>query len=353
MNAKTDITAYRQRLNQVMRPVADPIIVDDVYTQREYDTLLDIVRHRGPWPTILAHHFKTMEEVIATTSGQIQEGVTLDDITRPNFRGYFASSSVCYYPELYETFYSRKLIELVKNYWQAEYVRPDRYLFNMSGPMGEGLNPHVDATTFRGITHENTPVWLQNVMVKSGLFGDYIVKMGQVIVWWYRGAIGGSFTYWPDGPLGMPKMLKAPFWNRGVVVQNELMFHRGDASGPIEQRNPPGVKFRSVLASDPSDRDRWLLKTDDDIIARYHTDDMRFLVHWSAEVFIDMAECKKVMDHTDDLTHERVFDTLIRDMRAQGVEFAIPTDPLNDAQFIRALIKTYDIMPEILEVPAA
>ena len=57
--------------------------------------------------------------------------------------------------------------------------------------------------TFRGIRYENSPVWLQNVMGKSGLFTDYLVKMAQVITWWYLGE-NGTFTYWPDGPLEPP-----------------------------------------------------------------------------------------------------------------------------------------------------
>ena len=41
-------------------------------------------------------------------------------------------------------------------------------------------------------------------------------------------------------------------------------------------------------------------------IRRYQPEQIRFLVHWNAEVYADMDEVKKVMDHTDDLTHERV-----------------------------------------------
>ena len=47
---------------------------------------------------------------------------------------------------------------------------------------------------------ENTPTWLLSVMGKSGLFRRWAIKMAEVIVWFYRGRIGGGFTYWPDGP---------------------------------------------------------------------------------------------------------------------------------------------------------
>ena len=63
--------------------------------------------------------------------------------------------------------------------------------------------------------------------------------MAQVITWWYRGE-NGTFTYWPDGPLGAPQHLEHPLWNKGVVVQNEAMFHRGDPVGRPDERDTPG-----------------------------------------------------------------------------------------------------------------
>ena len=60
-------------------------------------------------------------------------------------------------------------------------------------------------------------------------------------------------------------------------------------------------------------------------------------------MFADLAELKKNMDGTDDLTHERVFDTLIRDVRSKGISIATPSDPLHDPVFIRTLNAAYDI----------
>jgi hypothetical protein len=68
-------------------------------------------------------------------------------------------------------------------------------------------------------------------------------------------------------------------------------------------------------------------------------------VHWNAEVYADMDEVKKVMDHTDDLTHEQVVDTLLADMRDRGVKVAAPSDPFHDLDFIQALMHTYDVTP--------
>ena len=68
-------------------------------------------------------------------------------------------------------------------------------------------------------------------------------------------------------------------------------------------------------------------------------------MHWNAEMYSDMAEVEKVMDHSDDLTHERVIDAFLVDLRARGIKVAEPSDPLNDVDFMQTLMSTYDIAP--------
>jgi hypothetical protein len=218
-------------------------------------------------------------------------------------------------------------------------------LFNLSGHLFTQLSQHLAATTFRCVRYENSPVWLQNIMAKSGLFTDHLVKMAQIITWWWKGA-DGTFTYWPDGPLAAPKRLEHPLWNTGLVVQNELMFHRGDPVGRPDERDIPGLAHRSMFEHRP-DEDDWVITTDGEVIRRYATDEIRFLVHWNAEVYTDLDECRRVMDHTDDLTHERVIDTLITDLRSKGIAVSEPSDPLHDDEFIHTLLSTYTIAPTI------
>ena len=81
------------------------------------------------------------------------------------------------------------------------------------------------------------------------------------------------------------------------------------------------------------------------MIRRYGPEEMRLLVHWNAEVYRDMDEVKKSLDHSDDLTHDVVFERLLADMRSKGVAVAEPSDPMHDQDFIRALISTYSIAP--------
>lgn len=339
------MTDYQTELAKVLTPCAPPRILEGVYTDAQFELMMDVVKRQGPWPTIVSHHFQSVDELIATVSGVVPKdhGLTLDDLSGPHFRGFFAQNSVCLYPELHDVFYNPTFLELVKDYWGCEYAKPTLMLFNICGPHNSGPHPHLDAVTFRGVRIENTPVWMQNIMAKSGLFTEYIIKMAQVITWWYKGA-EGTFTYWPDGPLEPPKKLEHPLWNKGVVVQNELMFHRGDSVGRPDERNVEGVKNRSLFGYVPAD-DAWDVTTDGERVHRHQPDQIRFLAHWNAEIYADMDELKKVMDHTDDLTHQRVVDTLIADLRSRNIKISEPNDPFHDVDWIQTLMHTYTIAP--------
>jgi hypothetical protein len=347
------MTDQDEQLAQVLTPVSPPRVLDDVYTIDQYERMLAVIQREGPWPGIIAHHFETVDEVIATTTGVVPEGhgLTLDDIATAQFRGFFGENSVCFHPELHDVFYNPGFLEQARSYWNAEYAKPTMMLFNICGPHESIPVPHLDAVTFRGVRIENTPVWMQNIMGKSGLFTDHVVKMAQVITWWYRGA-EGTFTYWPDGPLREPRTLGTPIWNRGVVVQNEMMFHRGDPVGRPDERPIEGLAHRSLFSYRP-DQDDWVITTDDRVIRRYAPEEIRLLVHWNAEVYRDMDELRRAMDHTDDLTHDRVVDTFLADLRARGVAVAEPSDPFHDVEFIQTLMNTYTIAPTIDWIDAA
>jgi hypothetical protein len=340
-------TTDLDQMNELLRPVAPPRVLEGIYSDDQHERMMAVIERAGPWPTITAHHFDTVEELVATSSGPMrgdeQATITLDDIATAHFRGYFAKNSVCFYSELDDCFYNSAFLTLARDYWNAQYAKPTHMLFNLCGPHHSGPSPHLDAVTFRGVRIENTPVWLQNVMGKSGLFTEYLVKMAQVITWWYRGQ-NGTFTYWPDGPFGEPRRLEHPLWNKGVVVQNESMFHRGDPVGRPEERDTPGLKHRSLLGYDAA-REDWAITTDGEVIRRYRPEEMRLLVHWNAEVYADMDEVEKNMDHSADLTHDMVFHRLLADLHGKGVDVSEPTDPMHDTDFIRALIATYTIAP--------
>lgn len=333
----------RQRLSKVLRPASPPKEISNVYTDSQRERLLDVVRHNGPWKLILAQHFASADELLATLSGVMPAGVTptLDMFLTPTFRGFLANYSAVLYPEISDCFYNDTFLEYARSYWNAKYAKPQMMLFNINGPCANTDPGHLDSPSFRGVRYENSPTWLCAVMAKSGLFRDYLIKMAQVITWFSHDPSSG-FTYWPEGPMEAPRRVKPPIFNRGVIVQNEMMYHRGEANGPAERQRPPGLTLDSLFGVDPGNRDQWLVTTGPRVVARCATNELRFLVHWSAEVFVDMSELKKNMDGTDDLTHDRVFETLIKDVRSRGIAIETPTDPLHDPIFIRTLHAAYD-----------
>lgn len=326
------------------RPVAEPQVLDRVYSDDQYSRLIGVVRDHGPWPMILAHHFKSPEEVVATSSGEVPEGVTLtwDPFLNPVFRGYLARDGVCLYPEIEDCYHNPDFLAKARAYWGAAYAKPESMLFNISGPCEGGGSPHVDGTRFRGLNLDSSPVWLLNIMAKSGLFKRWQAKKAQVIAWYYSGRIGGSFTYWPDGPRNPPKQLKAPMWGKAVVVENEMMYHTAEMNGPSAQRRPTGLAFESRIGAAPSS-DGWEITTGAQTIQQVPNSEARFLVHWGAQVFMNYDELKMSLDHSDDLSLDQVLDMLIADLRARGETFEMPTDPVTDRAFIRLLTRTYDL----------
>lgn len=333
-------------LAETFRPVAPPQLIDNAYSNDQHSRLLNVVRDNGPWPLILAENFKTPEEVIATTSGSIPEGVTLtwDMIgLNPVFRGYLARGGTCFYPEIEDCYYNSRFLELVRNYWGCQYAEPETFLFNIQGPTPIGGPPHLDGTVFRGMTMENTPLWLLLTMAKSRLFDRWRSKKGQVIAWYYNGRIGGGFNCWPDGPSGQAMQINAPMWGKAVVVENEMMFHHGQAAGPVAQRKPQGMDISTTFGADPENPTGWQLATSGKINQKVAEQDMRFLVHWGARLFKDMADFRQTYDHSDDIGADQAINMLIADMKTRGVQFVEPTDPLHDNSFVALLSQVYDI----------
>jgi predicted enzyme related to lactoylglutathione lyase len=154
----------------------------------------------------------------------------------------------------------------------------------------------------------------------------------------------GGFTYWPDGPDRPPRRFKAPFDNTCILSDNSKMYHRRESNGPVHQRDYPDLRLESLLHRE--DTGDWVIRNGDQEIARYGDQDMRTLFHYTALVFDELPDVRKYLDHTDDLTHEKVFEILTHDLKRRGIEFAEPADPMTDPDFIALLNKTYEMAPK-------
>lgn len=329
-----------------MTPLVPPTYVTDIYTPEEQDVLFGVVRNRGPWPLTVAHHFKSAEEYLAVSGPKDLDPtikLELSDLLTPTFRGYLANHGVAYEPEVHDIYFSRTLLDMIRGMHKAEYAIPHTFLFNIRPPAHSFDAGHFDGASWRGVNLNNTPLWLISVMAKSGLFERWSVKAGQVIAYYYDSDIDGGFTYWPEGPDSAPQRFAPPFWNSGLLTDNEKMFHRGEANGPRDRRKIPELQLHSLISAE--NEDEWVVRNDGAEIARYHSDDMRFLLHYSAHVFDDKADLMRYLDHTDDLTVDLALEMLMADMRSRGASFETPTDPLNDRAFISLANRTYAMAP--------
>nr|WP_148228524.1 hypothetical protein [Rhodococcus jostii] len=329
-----------------MTPLVPPKYVTDIYTTEEEKLLFDVVRNNGPWQLTVAHHFTSAEEYMAVSGPKdLDPSVKLElsDLLTPTFRGYLGNYGVAYEQEAHDIYFSRKLLDMIKGMHGAQYAVPHTFLFNLRPPAHSFDAGHFDGASWRGINLNNTPLWLISVMAKSGLFDRWSVKAGQVIAYYYDSAIDGGFTYWPDGPDLPPRRFAPPFWNSGLLTDNEKMYHRGEANGPRDRRKVRGLQLNSLIAGEGDDE--WVIRNDGTEIARYHNADMRFLFHYSAHVFDDRADLTQYLEHTDDLTIETALNMLIDDMRSRGVSFEEPTDPLVDRTFISIANQAYAMAP--------
>ncbi|MFZ1292865.1 MAG: hypothetical protein WAR81_01550, partial [Pseudomonadales bacterium] len=87
--------ARRKELSDLLQPAAPPRELHDVYTEDQRERLLDVVRRHGPWKLIIAQHFASADELLATMSGSFPPGITptLDMFLTPTFRGFYANYS--------------------------------------------------------------------------------------------------------------------------------------------------------------------------------------------------------------------------------------------------------------------
>ena len=174
----------RMELSDVLRPAAPPREINNVYTDEQRERLLDVVRTEGPWKLIIAQHFASADELIATMSGVFPEGFTpsLDLFLTPTFRGYLANHGAVLYPQLHDCFYNdaswnrQALLERRVRQAGADAVQHQRAVRQpRSGTPGFAEFPRCTARERADLA--------DSVMGKSGLFTDYLIKMAQVITW--------------------------------------------------------------------------------------------------------------------------------------------------------------------------
>lgn len=312
-----------------VRPYAPPRRVSDVYSADQLDRMIAAIRRGGPVQQMLGRY------------SQAAAGAIIE----PVFRGELALETICYDPLIEDVFFNSKFMRWARDYRGSKFCVPRQLAFNLTVPGASHDPGHVDGPAYRGLWHVNTPPWLLFIMGFSGLFSDYATKMVQITCWFWRGSHGG-FTYWPDGAFSEPSRLSAPVWNEGLLAENQYMFHRAESAlPPGRDHGIEGLAASSTIAADPEDEQGWLVRTGERIIARRRSDQLRLMIHWSCELFDDMAEVKRHFAGADRLTHAMVIERFAEDLRRAGAELPDVEDPIHDPEVKRVLEAHYRIGP--------
>jgi len=204
---------------------------------------------------------------------------------------------------------------------------------------GQELAVHTDVPEFRGANRTVVPQWLCVVMLHSGLFDAWRRRIATGIAY-FSDCAGGELAFYPDGPEAPPKTI-AVRHNTAILMDTDTIFHGVDrvASDDPLPLFAPGMRLRPEAAG------TWCLFDDERELARYAWEELRFSVSWKAYCYADEADRCRAERHEDDLSLDRILDTLCTDLRERGV---LGAERPADGDLARLLIDTYVRFPRPL-----
>ena len=180
---------------------------------------------------------------------------------------------------------------------------------------GQELAVHTDVPEFRGLNRRANPEWLLVVMHHSGLFDRWRMPIATAVSW-YQDSRGGAFAFYPDGADAAPAAREVRF-NTAVILDTDTVFHGVDRVHSPDDAAPP---FRPGmrLVSEGEGTGRWRVQANDETVARFEWDEMRFSISWKAYCFESEEERRTWRERSDDLSLDYVLDTLEKDLRRRG-----------------------------------
>src|SRR5262245_28207099 len=146
MSVEPDVERLRPAFMQ-SRPVRLRDVFDDP------GAVLDLIKARAPYVSLAEYH--GMLDMLGGARA------------RPVFRAHFDDALFLRNP---------RWIQVARESFSAEIVRPFKCLLNLNGPMGPG-GVHVDLPVYRGFSAPAVPVWLLMNMTYSGLFQPWMVPV--------------------------------------------------------------------------------------------------------------------------------------------------------------------------------
>jgi hypothetical protein len=289
-----------------------PVLMDAVFD--DADRVMSLIRERAPFPTLPAHY-------------GVQGESEYDP--HPFFRDSITDEYILN---------NRGWIEAARSAFDATIVQPVRCLINFSAAMDE-MGAHIDLPSFRGFEPAAETKQLLMAMIHSGLFYDWMVPFASGLVWFYAGR-GGSFLYWADGVHAPPRIVRPPFWNLGVMSDNEAMFHAVSPVGTASARE----HFRGLVHRPDRlfamDDGHWAIQGERGTVARLDAAEVRISLLWKARVFRDEEHMASFADKTFDLSPELIAEVFLADLHRRGETVREPTDPL-DQQWQALLERAY------------
>jgi hypothetical protein len=316
----------------------DPVFEDDSF-------VLDLVRTNAPyWSTM-----KYLRSPAHLSVSQPRGGAAAPAPRLPGnswFRGDWAYAGQVLVPGAERLLHHEPFVVAARRALDGALVRPQTIYVNLNT---EGPDPdagHRDVPMYRGIDRNEHGVTVCHLMLRSGLFERWRVRIATAVSW-FSDQTGGGFVYWPDGPDHAPHRHGPPFRNTSLVSDNEAMYHHIEAIG--SGVHPEGLSPASVLELDPDRPGWWRIRDEERIVARYPEREVRISVSWKGLVFDDEADAVRFDEHTDDLTIERVGEIFFDLLRREGALQHWPDAGLDDPVVLGLLNERY---PRLVPQPA-
>lgn len=214
-------------------------------------------------------------------------------------------------------------------------VRPESVRINLMAPMPAQVG-HCDLPYFRGLDHSTIPMHFLLAMGRSGLFERWMINVSSALSWLYTGLDGG-LCFWPDGPDKPGSRVAPSLNNRGIISDNQRMYHYVDAFGGEGARSFALQPDSALIA----DGDSWALTGSGGIVHRYAPEEIRISLLWKAVMFRDEEDARIHDEHLDDISLDEAIEILREDAARRGIAIARPGDPLHDVAFTHDLERAF------------
>jgi hypothetical protein len=307
-----------------------PVVLDEAVDDPGLVRRL-IDAHQPYWP--VQRYFANSAEY-AALSGETEPAQM---VIAPVFRGNWATDGEPL-DGVRPLLESDRFTAAARQLFDAEIVRPTTVYVNLTWqlpfPQGAG---HTDVPAFRGFDRTTYPITFLTIMGLSGLFEAERVKVATAVAWFYRGADGG-FEYWPHGAAGDPVRHEGAIDNTAIVADNDFMWHRVRPTGRVEDGMVTLTRDAELVRRDAG---TWAITDEGGDKATFPAERMRVSLSWKAIAFSDEADRRRFDEHTDDIALDEVLRRFAADFADRGDPLDIPSDPVADPAFVRALHSAY------------